>query len=397
MVTDDAELLEFMRIIANGNVAAATRTLKQASSLATARLEQLGATRQTASEYYLEVIGHYLYRGDTALHIAAAGYQPKLAQLLVTAGADVNARNRRGAAPLHYAADGQPDSAHWRPDAQAATITFLLSAGADANATDRSGVAPLHRAVRTRCAAAVAALLDGGADAQLANRSGSTPMTMATQTTGRGGSGSAEAKAQQADIIELLSRQSAAGSTLRSIRRTPAQIRTLKAALSLFAEHGVSGTSLKMIAEATGVTKAAIFYQFATKDEIVLAVAELEMAILEAAVENAERQSSRKKVRDALLRDVIDIAVGRRQLVSALQNDPVMIRLLASHEPLVKLLERTYSLILDDARPRSRVRLAMMGATIGAAVVNPLVADLDDETLRVELLDAARRLFGLTA
>jgi hypothetical protein len=37
-----------------------------------------------------------------------------------------------------------------------------------------------------------------------------------------------------------------------------------------------------------------------------------------------------------------------------------------------------------------------MGATIGATVVHPLVADLDDETLRGELMHVARRLFDIT-
>jgi ankyrin repeat protein len=75
-------------------------------------------------------------------------------------------------------------------------VAALLAAGADPNATDKSGVAPLHRAVRTRCAAAVAALLDGGADPRLPNRRGSTPLQLANRATGRGGSGSPEAKAE---------------------------------------------------------------------------------------------------------------------------------------------------------------------------------------------------------
>ena len=59
-------------------------------------------------------------------------------------------------------------------------------------------------AVRTRCAAAVKALLEGGADPRRKNNSGSTPMLLATQNTGRGGSGSRGAKAQQELIVQLL-------------------------------------------------------------------------------------------------------------------------------------------------------------------------------------------------
>ena len=108
--------------------------------------------------------------------------------------------NRRGAAPLHYAADAN----RWHPKAQAETITYLLSAGADVNAQDANGATPLHRAVRTRSAMAVRALLAGGADVFLKNKNGSVPFDLATRTTGRGGSGSALARQQQAEIIAAL-------------------------------------------------------------------------------------------------------------------------------------------------------------------------------------------------
>ncbi|MCI3273448.1 TetR/AcrR family transcriptional regulator [Streptomyces cylindrosporus] len=182
---------------------------------------------------------------------------------------------------------------------------------------------------------------------------------------------------------------------LQSIHRSPAQARILSAALGLFADHGVSGTSLQMIADALGVTKAAVYHQFKTKNEIVLAVAETEFAQLEAALEEAEAEPSRERAREMLLRRVIDVAVGRRRWVRALQNDPVMVRLLTAHAPLMHVMDRVYGLLLDDMGNGSKVRMAMMGATIGATVVHPLVAGLDDETLRRELLHAARRLFDV--
>src|SRR5205823_7125078 len=116
---------------------------------------------------------------------------------LASAGASVAAANRRGAQPLHYAVDGIPGSPRWNPVAQRETVLCLLQLGADPNAFDKNGTAPLHRAVRNRCAAAVKALVDGGADPRASNRSGSTAVQLARWTTGRGGAGSAEAKAQQ--------------------------------------------------------------------------------------------------------------------------------------------------------------------------------------------------------
>ena len=76
---------------------------------------------------------------------------------------------------------------------------------------------------------------------------------------------------------------------LRTLRlgatsRSAAQLRILNAALELFAEYGVGATSYGMIADAIGVTKGAVYHQFKTKDEIVIAVAEMELAKLEDAL-----------------------------------------------------------------------------------------------------------------
>jgi Ankyrin repeats (many copies)/Ankyrin repeat len=184
----DAALMKLIRSIVAGDEALAARLLADSPALSRARFEQ-GATREAASDPWFEEITHYVYAGDTALHMAAAAYRPDVVRKLVGIGADVRAQNRHGAEPLHYAADGMPGSRGWNPTAQAMTIACLIESGADPNALDKRGVAPLHRAVRTRCAAAVKALLDGGANPALKNKRGSAAIVLATRNTGRGGSG----------------------------------------------------------------------------------------------------------------------------------------------------------------------------------------------------------------
>ncbi len=172
------------------------------AALAGARFSE-GATRQSPDFYFIKEIGHCIYSGDTALHFAAASYRQTMAEQLIKLGADPRAKNRRGAEPLHAAASGTPGSASWSPAAQAATIMSLLKAGADPNARNMDGATPLHRAVRTRCAGAVRVLLSHGADPRIRNKNGSTALDLALHTTGRSGSGSPEAKAQQQEILQV--------------------------------------------------------------------------------------------------------------------------------------------------------------------------------------------------
>ncbi len=201
--SDDGALLALFREIASGDDRAIARRLDASRDLAI-RPIRIGATREYAETYFLAEIHHYVYSGDTALHISAAAHCRQLAESLVGRGADVRARNRRGAEPLHYAADGGPAANGWDAVAQGDVITYLIDAGADANALDNSGVAPLHRAVRNRCSVAVSALIDNGADPLLRNKTGSTPLHLAVQNTGKSNSGSEAARDEQGRIIVLL-------------------------------------------------------------------------------------------------------------------------------------------------------------------------------------------------
>jgi Ankyrin repeats (3 copies)/Ankyrin repeat len=196
---NNKDLMALMTLIASGNTAKVREVVTTSPDLV--RMAAIGgASRATSSQYFFPRIRHYLYAGDTALHIAAAGFEFELAQCLIDHGANCNVKNRRGAEPLHYASDCNT----WNPGAQVATIECLIRAGANPNATDKSGVAPIHRAVRTRCAAAVQVLISLGAKPDLPNKNGSTPLHLAVQNTGRGGSGSPEAVEQQRQIILLL-------------------------------------------------------------------------------------------------------------------------------------------------------------------------------------------------
>ncbi len=201
--SDDGAALALFSAIASRDELGIARLLDSSLDLASCPI-RIGASREDAESYFLAAIRHYVYGGDTALHIAAAAHQRELAESLVARGADVRARNRRGAEPLHYAADGSPGAEYWDRVAQRDVITYLIEAGADPNALDKSGVTPLHRAVRTRCSAAVSALIENGADPLMMNKNGSTPLHLAVQNTGKSHSGSEAAKEEQVRIVSFL-------------------------------------------------------------------------------------------------------------------------------------------------------------------------------------------------
>jgi AcrR family transcriptional regulator len=161
---------------------------------------------------------------------------------------------------------------------------------------------------------------------------------------------------------------------LTPVAHSAAQLRIVKAAHELFGQHGVSGTSLQMIADAIGVTKAAVYHQFKSKDDAVLAVTATELGL--------ER--------------VVDIAVERRHIASGLQLDPVVVRVLADHEPFVRFVERLYRVLLGEGTGvDDRVNAAIMSGALSAAVMHPLVEDIDDETLKSRVLAVTRRILDL--
>src|SRR5437016_6969727 len=91
---------------------------------------QLATRLIRKARLYQSKILHWIYVGDTALHLAAAGHRVELVQLLLTAGADPNsAMNHRQSGPLHYAADGYPSGPDWDAKKQVKTIQCLLDAG----------------------------------------------------------------------------------------------------------------------------------------------------------------------------------------------------------------------------------------------------------------------------
>lgn len=96
--------------------------------------------------------------GTRGIHLAVIYQHPSIVKLLITAGAEVNARQESGLTALHFAAVGG-----W-----CGPITMLLDIGhANINAMDNSGMTALHHAAVGGRLKAIRLLVESGASSQI--------------------------------------------------------------------------------------------------------------------------------------------------------------------------------------------------------------------------------------
>jgi len=177
---------------------------------------------------------------------------------------------------------------------------------------------------------------------------------------------------------------------------TASQLRILGAASQLFAEHGVGGTSLQMIADAVGVTKAAVYHQYQAKEDIVFAVGGLINSALDSMTEIALRESTLTKQRQALLDQIVNLAVENRHIAGRLQQDPHFLKLFREEKSFVEVMARLEKAFTgEDPEPGSQAVVAMLITGIAGAVAHPLCDGLENEALRVHLKKAAKVLIKL--
>jgi AcrR family transcriptional regulator len=172
--------------------------------------------------------------------------------------------------------------------------------------------------------------------------------------------------------------------------------RLLDTALRLFTEHGVEGTSLQMIADALGVTKAAVYYHFKAKDEITEAVTEPALRELDAIVTEAGGQRRRGAQIDHLLAGFIDLVVRHRALVALFSSDPGVARAVEKSIHGSEDFKQGLLGLLVGENPDTAALVTAHVALAGLAMAggSPAMAGLDDESLREALLEVGRRLLG---
>ncbi|QHC61063.1 TetR/AcrR family transcriptional regulator [Rathayibacter sp. VKM Ac-2760] len=173
------------------------------------------------------------------------------------------------------------------------------------------------------------------------------------------------------------------------------RLKLLDAARALFAQHGVHGTSLQMIADHLGVTKAAVYHQFKSKDEIVLATAEPAIEQLRSLVEEASMQPTRASRFDATVTGLVELVLDHRDFAATLPRDPEMTRLLRSDERYQRHTARMDALLIGH-RPsaEARVALAAAGGGLMVAGIDPSLDGVDRETMRSTLTRYVHAVLG---
>jgi len=174
---------------------------------------------------------------------------------------------------------------------------------------------------------------------------------------------------------------------------SPGRARVEEVALELFAQEGIANTTLQRIADAMGVTKAAVYWHYRSKEEIVLGVLKPALAELRRIVEAAEQERGKRSRVESALAGTVDLVVTHRRLAGVLLGDSALRETLEQHPEISELLVRLVELLQGaEGDPGSQVAATLYMSGLVGPATDPRVAGLDDDVLREYLLDAGRRL-----
>jgi AcrR family transcriptional regulator len=180
-----------------------------------------------------------------------------------------------------------------------------------------------------------------------------------------------------------------------ALETTDTRTRLIEVAVDLFTRRSFAGTSLQMIADELGFTKAAIYHHFRTREQLLASVLEPILDELRTVIESAETRRTPHARAEHMLNGYAGVAVRNRGLVAVLAADPSVATVLTERAEWGDLIKRQLALLADvDPGPAGEVKAAMVFAGMAGAA-GPTGANLDDDVLCEHLVDAGRRTLGL--
>ena len=169
--------------------------------------------------------------------------------------------------------------------------------------------------------------------------------------------------------------------------------RVLDAALELFGEHGYDGTSLQMIADRLQVTKAAVYYHYRTKNELLEALVGPTFDDLERVLEHAASRPRADDRRESGLTGYVDYLLRHRKVAGFLSRDIAAVSQPEVWQRVQSLSGRVEGLLTEgsaatDALSRLWGTAALAG--MNGALVN--LGDADEPWLREQLTELGRHM-----
>jgi AcrR family transcriptional regulator len=151
--------------------------------------------------------------------------------------------------------------------------------------------------------------------------------------------------------------------------RTDTRARIQQIAVELFTEHGYEGTSLREIAEQLGVTKAALYYHFKSKENIILSLVQDYQAQMDALIGWAREHPGSAATRREILTRYMHIVAERSQVFRMLHQNQAALNTMAEALRTLKNapLRLADQLAGPDAslRERARAMMALGSMSVG--------------------------------
>jgi AcrR family transcriptional regulator len=174
-----------------------------------------------------------------------------------------------------------------------------------------------------------------------------------------------------------------------AMETTDTRTRLIVVAIDLFTRHSFAGTSLQMIADELGLTKAAVYYHFPAKTDIMHESMQPGIRRMQAVVDEVAALRGRRARIEHLVDGFVDFLVSNRTLAVAMANDPAAKRNKMDDEA-VELQCRSIELLYGE-HPTPAERLAFYAVTYIPECLPELV-DLSDDELRAALTSTLLRL-----
>ncbi|MFI9238931.1 TetR/AcrR family transcriptional regulator [Streptomyces sp. NPDC053079] len=181
-------------------------------------------------------------------------------------------------------------------------------------------------------------------------------------------------------------------------RRSNTRERIQKTALDLFVSRGYEKTSLREIAEELGVTKAALYYHFKTKEDILTALSDQLGEPVDELIAWGRSQPPTLETKRELLRRYSAVLKDAAPLYRILQENQATLRELAVGERLKDRVVSFSRLIQAGETPvatQVRFSSAMLTVHFGALALETLQGDPEEK--RTALLDVALEIMDSTA